>query len=43
METLEKLPHQYVTPEELDTLPKNENKKIFIVVLEAKDLVKKKT
>jgi len=36
------LPHEYITTEQLDTIDKTENKKIFIVVMEAKDLVRKK-
>ncbi len=42
MEVLNCLPHEYVEPEDLDSIDPNENKKIFITVLTAKDLVKKK-
>lgn len=42
LEALELLPHQYVTVQELDHIDQKDNKKIYIVVLEAKDLVRKK-
>ena len=39
MEVLELFPHEYVEPEMLDNIPKDDNTKIYIVVLTAKDLV----
>jgi len=41
LEILELLPHEYVEPDQLDSIPKD-NHKIFITVLTAKDLVQLK-
>jgi alpha-aminoadipic semialdehyde synthase len=41
-EALELLPHEYVDPDKLDDIPKDDNTKIYITVLTQKDLVELK-
>lgn len=42
LEILELFPHEYVEPDQLDTIPKDDNTKIYITVLTQKDLVERK-
>jgi alpha-aminoadipic semialdehyde synthase len=42
LEMLELFPHEYVDADKLDTIPKDDNTKIYITVLTQKDLVEKK-
>ena len=43
LEVLEQLPHEYVEPDQLDSIPKDDNTKIYITVLEHKDLAELKS
>lgn len=42
LEILELLPHEYVEPDQLDSIPQDDNTKIYITVLTQKDLVERK-